>query len=200
MKLTLDAAKRFAKEKIESSNRPNYPFRSRYRHTLRVLMWVERLHKELGGDLDVLRYSAILHDCDWNGTENHAITSYESAKSFLNKFDIDSKFKEKVLEGVRYHNEKSVKGLSKETHILMDADELDEVGAVCIMWDILAQQHEKKVTSYKEVLERIKRYTLMLHKNVEKLNFQISKDIYKRKMLFQEMFIKEAEEELEIEL
>lgn len=199
MTLTLERAKEFVKDKLNQSNRPNYPFRSRYRHTLRVLMWVKRLQKELGGDLEVLQYSALLHDCDWNGVENHAITSYETAKEFLDQFDCEEDFKSKVLEGVRYHNERGTKGLSKETYILMDADELDEVGAVCIMWDILAEQHEQTQTSYSDVLRRIKHYIPEFHENIEHLNFDYSKSIYKRKVAFQEQFIKEAEEELGFE-
>ena len=200
MDLTLEITKEFVRKNIESIKRPNYPFRSRFRHTLRVLMWVERLQKELGGDLGVLRYSALLHDCDWNGEENHAITSYNTAKDFLDQFELDSEFKQKVLEGVRYHNERGRKNLSKETYILMDADELDEVGAVCIMWDTLAEQHTNDKVTYKTVLERIRKYIPRFYENIEHLNFQYTKDIYKRKIKFQELFIKEAEEELEIEL
>lgn len=200
MELSLEVVKEFVKENIRNIKRPNYPFRSRYRHTLRVLMWVERLQKELGGDLDVLRYSALLHDCDWNGKENHAITSYHTAKKFLDQFDMKDDFKNKILEGVKYHNQQGVEGLAKETYILMDADELDEVGALCIMWDTLAEQHKEDYVSYKSVLDRIKKYTPKFHENVEKLNFEYSKEIYRRKVAFQELFIKEAEEELEIEL
>ena len=200
MKLTLELTKEFVKDNIEKLNRPNYPFRSRYRHTLRVLMWAERLQKVLGGDLEVLQYSALLHDCDWNGEENHAITSYKTAKKFLDKFNIEETFKHKVLEGVRYHNEQGIKGLSKETYILMDADELDEVGAVCIMWDTLAEQYTNKNVSYKSVYERINKYTKGFYDNIERLNFEYTKEIYRRKVEFQELFIKEAKEELEIEL
>jgi uncharacterized protein len=200
MKLTLEMTKEFVKNKIDLINRPNYPFRSRYRHTLRVLMWVERLQKQLGGDLEVLRYSALLHDCDWNGTENHAITSYHTAKGFLDQFELEDDFKGKVLEGVRYHNEQGVEGLSKETYILMDADELDEVGAISIMWDILAAQYKSEEVSYKTVLDRIKKYSPDFKENISKFNFEYSKEIYKRKVEFRERFILEAEEELEIEL
>lgn len=198
MKLTVEKTKDFVKKSIKKSNRPNYPFRSRYRHTLRVLMWAERLQKELGGDLEVITYSALLHDCDWNGEENHALTSYKTAKKFLKKFDIDKDFKKKILEGVKYHNDRTKSDLSKEACILMDADELDEIGAVCIMWDTLAEQHEKKDVTYDSVLKRIKKYTNELDENIKYLKFDYSKKIYKRKLDFQRKFIKEAEEELEI--
>ena len=105
MKLTKEVALQFAKSSIQEYKRPNYPFRSRFRHTLRVLMWVERLQKELGGDLDILTYSAILHDCAWNGKENHAVVSYRVAKDFLDDFEMEKEFKRKVLEGILHHNQ-----------------------------------------------------------------------------------------------
>lgn len=200
MKLTKELALEFTKKKIEQSNRPNYPFRSRFRHTLRVLMWAERLQKVLGGDIEVLTYSAILHDCAWDGIQNHAITSYNESKLFLDGFELDQNFKEKVLEGVLYHNRNDTPDLCKESYILMDADELDEVGAVCILWDTLAEQHEKDEVSYKSVILRTKKYIPSFHKNIEKLHYDYSKEIYTRKLKFMEQFIIEAEEELEIEL
>lgn len=200
MKLTKEAALQFTQESIKQCQRPNYPFRSRYRHTLRVLMWVERLQKELGGDLDVLTYSAILHDCAWDGKENHAFVSYRAAKEFLSNYDIEDDTRLKILEGVKYHNSNDTLGLCKETYILMDADELDEVGAVCIMWDTLSEAHTSDIVSYKSVLLRIKKYLPRLHENVIKLHFDYSVNIYKRKLNFMKQFVIEAEEELEVEL
>ncbi|MGS0972185.1 MAG: HD domain-containing protein [Candidatus Izemoplasmataceae bacterium] len=200
MELTKEKALQFIKDSIEKHNRPSHPFRSRYRHTLRVLMWVERLQKELGGDLEILTYSTILHDCAWNDKENHAVTSYRVAKDFLDGFELEEEFKSKVLEGVLHHNQNDTLGLCKESYILMDADELDEVGAICIFWDTLAENHENDTMSYKSALLRIKRYIPDLYKNIPKFHFDYALDVYNRKLKFMEDFIKEAEEELEIEL
>lgn len=200
MKLTEELALEFAKESIEKHKRPNYPFRSRYRHTLRVLMWAKRLQKELGGDLEILTYSAILHDCAWNGEENHAVTSYRVSKDFLNQFELEEEFKNKVLEGILHHNENDTIGLCKESYILMDADELDEIGAISIFWDTLAENYETETMSYKSALSRIKKYFPALNENIPKFHFKFALDIYRRKLKFMEDFIREAEEELEIEL
>jgi len=200
MKLTKEVALQFAKSSIQEYKRPNYPFRSRFRHTIRVLMWVERLQKELGGDLDILTYSAILHDCAWNGKENHAVVSYRVAKDFLDDFEMEEEFKRKVLEGILHHNQNDTLGLCHESYILMDADELDEVGAICIFWDTLAENHENDTMSYKSALLRIKKYIPSLYNNIPKFHFGFALDIYKRKLKFMEEFVKEAEEELEIEL
>lgn len=200
MVLTEELAHKFTKDSIEKHKRPNYPFRSRYRHTQRVLMWAKRLQKELGGDLEIITYSAILHDCAWNGKENHAITSYRVAKDFLDEFELGDEFKSKVLEGIMHHNENDTLGLCKESYILMDADELDEVGAICIFWDTLAENHENDTMSYKSALLRIKKYIPALYENIPKFHFEFALNIYKRKLKFMEEFIKEAEEELEIEL
>ena len=200
MELTKEKALEFTKKCISESNRPNYRFRSRYRHTLRVLIWAERLHKEIGGNLEVLTYSAILHDCAWNGLENHAITSCNKAKDFLNQFSIDENIKNMILEGVLYHNRNETRDLCKESYMLMDADELDEIGALCIMWDSLAEYEQNENTSYKSIVLRTKKYLPKLEENINKLHFDYSKNVYRKKLDFMREFVKEAEDELEIEL
>ena len=47
---------------------------------------------------------------------------------------------------------------------------------------------------------RIKKYIPSLYNNIPKFHFGFALDIYKRKLKFMEEFVKEAEEELEIEL
>jgi hypothetical protein len=97
---------------------------------------------------------------------------------------LNEDFKFKVLEGVLHHNLNDTLGLCKESYILMDADELDEIGATSILWDTLAENHENETMSYKSALLRTKKYMPALYKNISKFHFDY----------------KEAEEELEIEL
>lgn len=43
----------FVKEQTAVNGRPpNYPFRSRFEHTMRVYRWAIKLQSKLGGDLD----------------------------------------------------------------------------------------------------------------------------------------------------
>ena len=45
----------FVKEQTAVNGRPpNYPFRSRFEHTMRVYRWAIKLQSKLGGDLDDL--------------------------------------------------------------------------------------------------------------------------------------------------
>ena len=53
----------FVKEQTAVNGRPpNYPFRSRFEHTMRVYRWAIKLQSKLGGDLDIIVLAALLHD------------------------------------------------------------------------------------------------------------------------------------------
>ncbi len=196
-KLTLEIVQDFVKEEISKSNRPNYSFRSRYRHTLRVLRWVRELHTLVGGDLEVLEYAALLHDCSWNGNENHAITSHEVAKKFLSEFDLPTEKREKILEAVLYHNRDFTEGLHHESYIVMDADELDELGAITIIWDALSEGQLEN-SSYDTVYERIIKYNEEHHQRIERMHFDETRIIYQSRLDVIDNFIKELEYELGI--
>ena len=53
----------YVKKMTSENGRPsNYPFRSRFEHTMRVYRWAIKLQSKLGGDLDVIVLAALLHD------------------------------------------------------------------------------------------------------------------------------------------
>ena len=43
----------------ENGRPPNYEFRSRYEHTMRVYRWAIKLQSKLGGDLDIIVLAAL---------------------------------------------------------------------------------------------------------------------------------------------
>ena len=144
----------FVKQKTMSSNRPNkYPFRNQFEHTMRVYRWAIRLQAKLGGDLDVIVLSALLHDVGWDENRPHEEVSAEIAVEYLDSIDIDPETIKKVGEIILVHSDKDTdKELSLECKIVMDADLLDEVGAIGIMWDCMATALEDEA-SYKEQLQ-----------------------------------------------
>ena len=48
------------KQTAENGRPPNYPFRSRFEHTMRVYRWAIKLQSKLGGDLDIIVLAALL--------------------------------------------------------------------------------------------------------------------------------------------
>lgn len=53
----------------ENGRPPNYEFRSRFEHTMRVYRWAIKLQSKLGGDLDIIVLAALLHDIDGMRTD-----------------------------------------------------------------------------------------------------------------------------------
>ena len=125
---------------------------------MRVYRWAIRLQSKLGGDLDVIVLAALLHDIGWDNDRPHSEVSAEIAVEYLDSIGIDSDTITKVGEIIMLHEDKDTeKDLSLECRIVMDADLLDEVGAVGIMWDCMATALEEE-GSYKRAYYRIKEF------------------------------------------
>lgn len=199
MEINFDELKKYAKELIDSNSRVNsYPFRDRFNHTLRVLKWAERLQEIEGGDLEVIRIAAIFHDVGWSDSIPHGIVSRQIANEYLSRINYDLDRKEKILEAIENHsNRASVNGLCLESYILMDADILDEVGAISILWDAMASTYEDK-PSYKKAYERIKKFTAKIKERKHVLRTTTGKKFYEERIQVIDNFIKELEFELNI--
>ena len=191
--LDIESLKCFVKQEIDKQNRPDYNFRSRYTHSLRVMRWAEVLQFKLGGSLEVLRIAALLHDVGWEEGINHADVSYRIAKEYLSNYEIENKTK--ILEAVLFHNRRDTQGLNLETYIIMDADILDEVGATTIIWDTLSSACSED-SSYYSALKRMKKYAANTYKQIDRFHFQESREIFKTRIKVIDDFIKELSYEL----
>lgn len=78
-----------------------------YNHVLNVSKTVKELLESLNYDedfIDEAQVAALLHDTGCTeGKENHEIRSYEFAKNYLEKNNIQLKNKEMVLEAIKNH-------------------------------------------------------------------------------------------------
>ncbi len=106
-------------------------------HVERVLTLAERIAREEGADLDVVRYAALLHDIDRakedrGEVECHARSSSEHARRLLGSYGFPNEFIERVCSCILAHRFKSGKAESLEERVLSDADKLDAMGAVGI--------------------------------------------------------------------
>jgi len=191
----LEKVAHFAESHLKYNDRPDYPFRSRYTHTLRVVNWAKRLQKELGGDIDVLLVAAYLHDIGWSEEKNHAIVSREIAENFVKTLGLTSLQQEKILEAIEHHNQNDVRGLHHESYVIMDADELDEVGALTIGWDSMSTAI-KENPSFEKTYQRIKMFFTKLEQKQNKCYFDVTKKIYQNRLQVIRQFIADLEYEL----
>lgn len=189
----------FAEDKINRSERPKkQSFRNRFRHTKRVIRWAEKIHKIEGGDLEVIKIACIFHDVGWDNFKNHAIVSKDIANEYLSNIKYDNSKKIKVLEAIEYHNQRDedIK-LNKESLIVMDADILDEVGALSIVWDCMTEGSESN-SSYKSAYSRIIKFSNYIKEQRNKLKTRTGKQLYEERIKVIDNFIKELEYELNL--
>jgi uncharacterized protein len=110
-----------------------------FSHVLRVLTLAERLAKEEGADLQIVRTAALLHDI--SRTEDseevleaaretdHAVLAGREARRIL--AGEDPAFVEAVVHAIEAHRFRNdIEPQTVEAKVLFDADKLDAIGAV----------------------------------------------------------------------
>ena len=133
----------YVKEYMEKTERPEMGKRRtagfRWRHTLRVLVTAREIGQAEGADMEVLEMAALLHDIakldQRSDNVHHAVLGAQIVEDFLGGLDISAEQAGKIVEAVRFHSfDTHEDNLSLETLVLKDADRLDEVGALGIIW------------------------------------------------------------------
>jgi HD superfamily phosphodiesterase len=195
----IQAARHYAWEQIqlmENRDRLKRRFRDRWDHTKRVLAWANRLHQKEGGDWTVIELATWLHDCGYQSGLPHAQVSAEKAKAFFdshpyNKADL-------VLALIENHSRKEDPDQvwSVELKILMDADTLDEKGALAIILDAISEGMENPHARYEDVYGRIIRYFPEVRREAIRLKTETGKAIFQRKIDWMEGCIEAIREEL----
>lgn len=188
----------YVKKMTAENGRPSmYPFRSRFEHTLRVYRWAIKLQAKLGGDLDVIVLAALLHDIGWDdGGRPHGEVGAELAVEYLDSIGVDADTITRVGEIIMMHENKDTdKELSLECKIVMDADLLDEVGAISVLWDSMATACEDEA-SYKKAYYRIKSYYRNNKPKIRRCKTDAARTEYTKRMQLLENFISQLEKEL----
>ena len=185
------------RKKTSDNGRPKgYPFRNRFEHTMRVYRWAIRLQAKLGGNLDVIVLAALLHDVGWDENRPHNEVSAEIAVEYLDSIGVDQETITRVGEIVMLHADKdSEKDLNLECRIVMDADLLDEVGAVGIMWDCMATALEDEA-SYKRAYYRIKDYYRRNKPKIRRCKTDAGRTEYMKRMNLIDGYLSQLEKEL----
>ncbi len=126
------------------SPNPRHPFRSRFQHTIRVLHWCFRLTEGMEQvEKEVLYTAAIFHDIGYADKDNdrHALRSGKAFHEYALESRMDEEFREKVERLIYAHSNKALlkeKNIGLELILLMEADLLDEEGAMGIVWDCMS--------------------------------------------------------------
>ena len=180
-----------------------HPFRSRVNHIKRVYKWAERRCE--GRDdynPDVLFLSVIFHDVGYAcGHDNHQINSEKIFREYAINNNFNAQLTEKIALCIGTHSDKELllqpEKLFIEQILLMEADLLDEEGALAICWHGMAAGYEGD-DSYEECVDRIK---TKLQKRVgsNPMVTEKGRRIWDEKVAYQVDFVKKLEYDLEME-
>ncbi|ASJ57640.1 HD domain-containing protein [Brevibacillus formosus] len=106
-----------------------------WQHNLRVMAMCERIGREEGADMEVLRLAALLHDIgraeERQTGECHAEISARLAGEWLSERSMTEAFISRVQSAILAHRfRKERPPHTLEEKILFDADKLDSIGAI----------------------------------------------------------------------
>lgn len=179
---------------------------SRFEHIKRVLNWTLRLYNA-SENKDELRYedliiSAIFHDVGRKveDTEHipHAKAGVPITRKFLSEHGFDEERTEYICNLVGSHSDKFRMGdpnIDKNLLLLMEADMLDDTGALSIMMDCMVSQASKDETGYLGCLDHIAQYTLRQSKDNPMVSEE-AREIWDKKAKLVEDFYASLEEDL----
>ena len=123
-----DRAKEFAKGLFEGDSSGHDVY-----HTLRVHDLARTICSKEGGDMDIVRLAAILHDVD--DRKLFGENGFANARRFMDSehIDLDDQlFICNIISEISFKGKDSVRPLSLEGKIVQDADRMDAIGAIGI--------------------------------------------------------------------
>jgi len=194
--------KLFTESDINATSLPvKYPFRNRFEHTMRVYSWAMRIAQKEKGDRDIVAIAAIFHDVGKTVRKDltHGQVSAEICEKYLKQNDYPEDKINRILQCIRIHSFKTNRKipLTLEDKILMDADMLDECGAISAVWDSMATAMDTD-PSYIKVYERNLTTLNELKQQKKYLKTDSGKKFYKESLDLLNKFIKRFKYELGI--
>lgn len=181
---------------------PYMAFRSKYQHTERVFGWAKRLaegRKDV--DTEVLYTAAIFHDIGSTpeSRKYHGKLGAEVFYEYGIKTGMDLSFIEKVKNLIALHSSKELlkeKDIPIELILLMEADLLDEEGALRMVWYTLDKGFSG-AKSYEDVYKHI-----VMGNNKRLVNPMVTekaKYYWNEKQKLVEAFTKQLEDDIKVE-
>jgi len=176
-------------------------FRRRSEHSLRVLRWAETLAPEFPDlDLEMLQIAAIFHDVGYATCANkkeHAAESARLCDLYLKGIHFDVAKAQNIVAMVARHSDKHLLASPEtpiELKVLMEADILDETGAMAVLWDCLVQG-QKPEQSYDETYRHIVAFTGQSLKS-NPLRSATGRRIWEEKRVLVDAFLASLERDL----
>lgn len=191
------------KNKGIKSNKPQLSFRNRFEHIKRVFGWAKRIIVGVENCEEVVVLTAaIFHDSGYTKSSivEHATIGKAIFLEYAKKNQFDLEFTNKVAYLIEHHSNKALlknPDIPIELVVLLEADLMDEEGALGIVFDLLAEGY-KTPDSYDSVFNEI-----MIHSaHILKQDYMVTplaKKFWEQKKQFIETFIKDLKYDLFME-
>ncbi len=168
-----------------------FPFRLRAEHCFRVYRWAQRIHEQEGGDRSVVEISALFHDigkCKDSATDDHAIVGADICRQYLRSIGFDEAKTDIICSIVASHSHHAT-ATTLEAKIESDADLLDEVGAITVLWDAL-DEGTKSTQSYRSAYDRIfQAYLRLAESRSRHLHTPTARRFYEERLSFLRLYL-----------
>lgn len=144
---------------------------SRFEHTKRVLAWAVRLY-DAAEDKSAFRYedviiATIFHDVGRNVSKQqklpHALAGVPITRQYLLEHGFEAERTEYICSLVAGHSDKykmSDPDIDRNLLLLMEADLLDDMGALGIVMDCMITERRNPEARFTDCVDHITRYTL----------------------------------------
>jgi uncharacterized protein len=132
----------------------------------------------------------------WEEGREHGEVGAEIAVEYLDSIGVEPEKISRIGEIIRVHDDKDTeRELSVECQVVMDADLLDEVGAVSVLWDSMATACEEEA-NYKKAYYRIKEFYRGNRPKIRRCKTEAARMEYNRRMKLLDNFLIQLEKEL----
>lgn len=186
------------KRMFSDHQRPIQMFRNRFQHTRRVLRWAQRLYQLIGdGDLDVITLAVLFHDVGWEEGTPHQELSSSIARRWLIEQGTGAALVEAVADAAGNHNQRHLPDASIEEQIVMDADLLDETGALGFAFDAMSVASSSD-PSYQQLLERSRLHCERVTQDVRRIRTKAGRQLLEARLSVYRSCLEELDHELEV--
>lgn len=192
----------YVKKVLEEGNAirsTNFNFRNRFEHIKRVYKWCLRLMEDnLNVNKEVVLVAAIFHDVGYcKGKEKHEEESTRIFLEYAKEHQFEENFILKTAKVIASHSNKELlkdNKTSKELILLLEADLLDEEGALGIVWDLMGEGANHP-SSFEEGLECLWKHSAHIL-DQEYMVTPLAKKYWKEKQDFVNQFIETLKADL----
>ena len=185
-----------------------YPFRDRPQHMYRCYCWARRIlatHPEADAELTLV--ATLFHDIgvirctpDYPKADHDALGG-PIVREYLLAHGYEADFADRAAYLVMHHQQRELiqsEGTPIEHVILMEADMLDERGALGIVWDAMAEG-ASSAQSYAATLERFKQRKLYRRPDRNPMHTEAARAFWAEKQRLHVQFIAALERDLGLE-